>query len=32
MGATDIYTESELLKVKVPIILLGTAGFSPRRD
>src|SRR5436309_765006 len=28
----DVYTEFELLEVKVPIIFLGTAGFSPRRD
>jgi hypothetical protein len=25
-------TESELLEVKVPIVFLGTVGFSPRRD
>ena len=28
----DVCTESELLKVKVPIIFLGTVGFSLRRD
>jgi hypothetical protein len=27
-----VYTKSDLLKVKVPIIFLGTVGFSPRRD
>lgn len=28
----DVYTEFEMLKVRVPIIFLGTVGFSPRRD
>ena len=28
----DVYTEFELLEVKVPIVFLGTAGFSPRRE
>jgi hypothetical protein len=28
----DVCTESELLKVKVLIIFLGTVGFSLRRD
>jgi hypothetical protein len=28
----DVYAESELLEVKVPIIFLVTRGFSPRRD
>ena len=28
----DVCTEFEMLKVKVPIIFLGTVGFSPRRD
>jgi hypothetical protein len=28
----DVYTESELLEVKVPMVFLGTVGFSPRRD
>jgi hypothetical protein len=28
----DVCTESELLKLKVPIIFLGTVGFSLRRD
>jgi len=28
----DVYTEFELLEVKVPIIFLGTAGFSPPRE
>ena len=28
----NIYAESELLKVKVPIVFLGTVGFSLRRD
>ena len=32
LGAFDVYAESELLKVKVPIIFLGTVGFSLRRD
>jgi hypothetical protein len=27
-----MYIEFEMLKVKVPIIFLGTVGFSPRRD
>ena len=32
LGAFDVYTESELLEVKVPIIFLCTVGFSLRRD
>ena len=28
----DIYTKSEIYKVKVPIIFLGTVGFSPLRE
>ena len=28
----DMYTESELLKVKVLLIFLGTMGFSPPRE
>jgi len=28
----DVYTEFELLEVKVPIIFLGMAGFSPLRE
>jgi hypothetical protein len=27
-----MYTEFEMLKVKVPIIFLGTVGFSPLRE
>jgi hypothetical protein len=27
-----VYRGSELLKVKVPVIFLGTVGFSLRRD
>jgi len=27
-----MYTEFEMLKAKVPIIFLGTVGFSLRRD
>lgn len=29
---THVCTEFEMLKVKVPIIFLGTAGFSPLRE
>jgi hypothetical protein len=32
IGYVYIYMEFEMLKVKVPIIFLGTVGFSPRRD
>jgi hypothetical protein len=32
MGNTTVCLEPELLKVKVPIIFLGTVGFSPRRE
>ena len=32
MGNIDVCTESELLEVKVPIVFLGTVGFSPPRD
>ena len=28
----DVCTEFKMLKVKVPVIFLGTEGFSPRRD
>lgn len=28
----NIYAEFEILKVKVPIIFLGTVGFSPPRE
>jgi hypothetical protein len=28
----DVYTEFELLEVKVPIIFLGMVGFSPPRE
>jgi hypothetical protein len=31
IGNTDVCTESELLKVKVPIVFLSTVGFSPPR-
>ena len=29
MGDIDVCIEFEMLKVKVPIIFLGTVGFSP---
>jgi hypothetical protein len=32
IGIINMYTESELLKVKVPMVFLGTVGFSLRRD
>jgi hypothetical protein len=32
MGDIDVRTEFEMLKVKVSIIFLGTAGFSPLRE
>jgi hypothetical protein len=32
MRKFDTYAESESLEVKVPIIFLVTAGFSPPRD
>ncbi len=32
IGDIDVCTEFEMLKVKVPIIFLGTAGFSPLRE
>jgi hypothetical protein len=32
IGDVDVYTKFDLLKVKVPIIFLGTVGFSPRWD
>jgi hypothetical protein len=32
MGNIDVYTESELLEVKVPLDFLGTVGFSLRRE
>ena len=32
MGNIDVCAESELLEVKVPIVFLGTVGFSPRRE
>jgi hypothetical protein len=32
VGNIDVCTESELLEVNVPIVFLGTVGFSPRRD
>jgi hypothetical protein len=32
MGDIDVYTEFEMLKVKVPIIFLGTVGFSLPRE
>lgn len=28
----NVCTDFEMLKVKVPIIFLGTEGFSPRKD
>jgi hypothetical protein len=32
MGDVDVYTEFEMLKVKVPIIFHGTVGFSLPRE
>jgi hypothetical protein len=32
MGIINVCTESELYKVKVPVVFLGTVGFSLRRD
>ena len=32
MGDIDVCIDFEMLEVKVPIIFLGTAGFSLRRD
>ena len=32
IGNIDACTESELLEVKVPIVFLGTVGFSLPRD
>jgi hypothetical protein len=32
IGDVDVCTEFEMLKVKVPIIFLGTVGFSLPRD
>jgi hypothetical protein len=32
LGDIDACTDFEMLKVKVPIIFLGTAGFSLRRE
>jgi hypothetical protein len=32
MGDVDVCIEFEMLKVKVPIIFLGTMGFSPPRE
>jgi len=32
IGDVNVCTEFKLLKVKVPMIFLGTVGFSPRRD
>jgi hypothetical protein len=32
IGDVDVYTQFEMLKVKVPIIFLGTVGFSPPRE
>lgn len=32
MGDFDVCTEFEMLKVKVPIIFLGTVGFSSLRE
>jgi hypothetical protein len=32
IGDIDLCVEFEMLKVKVPIIFLGTVGFSPPRD
>jgi hypothetical protein len=32
MGDIDVCEDFEILKVKVPIIFLGTVGFSLRRE
>jgi len=32
IGIINVYTESELLKVKVPVVFLGMVGFSLRKD
>jgi hypothetical protein len=32
MGVIDVYTELKTIEVKVPIVFLGTVGFSLRRD
>jgi hypothetical protein len=32
IGYVYMCTEFKMLKVKVPIIFLGTVGFLPRRD
>ena len=32
MLTINVYTDFELLEVKVPLIFLGTVGFSPRGD
>jgi hypothetical protein len=32
IGDIDVCIEFEVVKVKVPIIFLGTVGFSLRRD
>lgn len=32
IGIINVYAEFELLKVKVPVVFLGTMGFSLRRD
>jgi hypothetical protein len=32
IGDVDVYTQFEMLKVKVPIIFLGTVGFSLLRE
>jgi len=32
MANIDVCTESELLEVKVPIVFLGTGGFSASKD
>jgi hypothetical protein len=32
MGDVDICTDFKMFKVKVPIIFLGTVGFSLRRE
>jgi hypothetical protein len=32
MSNFDVYIEFELLKAKVPVIFLGTQGFSARKD
>jgi hypothetical protein len=32
IGDTDMCTNFEMLEVKVPIVFLGTVGFSPPRE